>query len=282
MRQAIHFITDTNLYIALGAMLFAGSGYWYFGLPANGALLAVVGGGTLFMYNFQRWAGDLDQGTRYRRAKQAFMALGMAVALGTGWMLGWATLAALLMAGLLSVAYAVPLFAVKAGTPAASLRKLPYLKTWVIVLAWLLTTVLAPWLDLRGMAAAPAVAGLLLFALQQGALVFALTAAFDIRDLPLDDPAQRTLPQQLGIEGTVKLSQKALGLSLVAAALLYLWGSAGVAQMLAHALVIVLAGVLNGKSHPGRPPLFFAFWVDGVLVLQGLLMWGLVLGAADL
>lgn len=273
-------IADTNLFIALGASGFAGCSYWFFGLPANGFLLLIIFSGTLFMYNFQRMVGDLGPDSRLRRAKTVLMYAGALGALIAATQIHFVVALVLVIAAILSVAYAVPpkiflpsLRQKKIGE--ATLRKMPYFKTWTILLVWLLTGVGAPMIDQAINETWTNEATTALFLVMQGGLVLALTAAFDIRDLPYDDPGQRTLPQILGLKGTIKLSQNALRLSMLAAALLYLSGDTSAFLLTAHLLCYLLGLLLVRKSAPGRNPLFFSIWIDGLLLLQAALFFAL-------
>lgn len=263
-----HFIAETNLYIAAGAALFTGSAYFFFGTAPNVDVLGTVFFGTLFMYTFQRRVGDLDASGAYRGVKTLLMAAG---ALGTAFFaVGLSVSVFGLFAGaaLLSAAYALPVFPVKGRKEPASLRKLPYLKIWTVTAAWTAVGVAVPLADgaggdLPGTDAA-------FFALQQGALIFALAAAFDIRDLPFDAPEHRTVPQILGIRGAVKAGVSAVRISVLSCALLYLFGRIDLAGLGVHAAVCTGAGILLKRTTPYRPQLFFNLGIDGILAAQGL------------
>ncbi len=269
--RLLHWLTETNLFIALGAAMYAGSSYWFFGLRANWNLLGLVFFATLFTYNFQRRIGDLHKSKAYLKWKWAFMIVSLPsmaiMALG----LSWNTFLVLLPAGALAMAYAIPIIPVAGG--AYSLRKVPYMKAWVILLTWIMAGQLAVWLESAALFAALATYDLLLFAIQQGALILALTLCFDIRDLKVDAAAQKTLPQMLGVEGARALAIRALYLSALAAGLHYLFGNAGSAQLLAHLAVLAVAITLARRCHPERPELYFTVALDGLLILQGGLLY---------
>ena len=271
---AADFITETNLFIGVGAALFAGSTYWFFGLSANAELLGLIFCGTVFTYNFQRRIGDLDGSGRYPRVKTVLMYAGAIGAVFFARNLSFSSFAVLGVAAALSLAYALPVFPGKGQKKERySLRKIPYLKAWVILAAWLLTAVAAPMSDPRFSSADLPAMDQVIFGLQQGSLLFALAAAFDIRDLRIDAPTHKTLPQMLGTKGTVRLASNALLLSGVACALLYLSGKIDVAAPGIHAATLATALVLVRKTTPERSPLFFAFLIDGVLLMQGVGAW---------
>lgn len=263
-----NFIADTNLYIAGGAALFTGSAYFFFGTAPNSDVLGTVFFGTLFMYNFQRRVGDLGATGQYRTVKKILMGVG---ALGTAFFavgLSVSVFALFACAALLSAAYALPVFPVKGREERASLRKLPYMKIWTVTAAWTLVGVAVPLADGAGgdLTRTDATA----FALQQGALIFALAAAFDIRDLPFDAPEHRTVPQILGVRGAVNAGVVAVRISVLCCAVLYLFGKTDLPQLGVHLAVCVAAGILLKRTAPHRPPLFFNLGIDGILAAQGL------------
>lgn len=273
LHTAAHFLTETNLFIAVGAALFASSTYGFLGLPPNGEMAATVFCGTLFTYNFQRWAGDLNQSAAYRPFKVGAMAVAGMALLPLLWQLPPAVWVALGVAGALSVAYALPTIPAGAGPERYSLRRLPHFKIWVILAAWLLAGVVAPMLEAKAYADLPDPVSVWVLMAQQGAFIFALTAAFDIRDLAVDTPAQKTLPHALGVDRTRKIALQMLWFSLLAAMANYLFGTYSLVVLGAHGLSVAAAMVLLRATHPQRPPLFFTLLIDGVLVVQGVLVW---------
>lgn len=268
------FITETNLFIGVGAALFAGSTFWFFGLSANGELLGLIFCGTVFTYNFQRRIGDLDGSGRYPLVKTGLMYAGAAGVIFFARNLSLGSFAALAVAAGLSLAYALPVFPGKGQKKQRySLRKIPYVKAPVILAAWVLTAVAAAFFDpVFTTADLPAV-DRVIFGVQQGSLLFALAAAFDIRDLRIDAPTHKTLPQMLGTAGTVRLASNLVWLSAGACAVLYLSGKIDGAALGVHAATVAAALVLIRKTTPDRSPLFFALLIDGVLLVQGAGVW---------
>jgi len=271
LHTAAHFLTDTNLFIAAGAAFFCSSTYWFYGLPANAVLVAAVFCGTLFTYNFQRWAGDLNQSAAYRPFKKVAMMGAFAAMAICLWQLPPRAWVVLGIAGVLSVAYAVPVLSFRGKR--CSLRHLPYLKAWIIVAVWLLVGVATPLIAAVPDSPTPDPVSVVAFFLQQGAFIFALTTAFDIRDLPMDLPAQKTLPQTLGVARTRRLAVQMMWFSLLASMSNYLFGYFSLSALAAHALSVWVGIILLRGSRPERPPLFFTLLVDGVLVVQGVVVW---------
>ena len=95
---------------------------------------------------------------------------------------------------LLSLVYVVPLFG-------KSLRQLPYLKSPLIALVWVVVLFIFPSLNegISFRALAGPVSSYFLFFL-------ALTIPFDLRDMQIDSSTQKTLPMVLGEKGSRFLS----------------------------------------------------------------------------
>lgn len=109
----------------------------------------------------------------------------------------------------------------------------------------------------------------ILFFLQQGAFIVALTIPFDVRDLKTDYEYQRTLPMVFGVSRSIKIAENAMIFAFVFAFFNYLIGFFGFPQMLVQ-LGISIIGVLlvrRGKIH--RRPLYYSILLDGMIILQG-------------
>lgn len=170
----------------------------------------------------------------------------------------------LLHLGLLSGIYSLPLFPGK--EKKKPLRDVPLLKVFLIAYVWASVTVVLPALQAGETVWNENI--LLLFA-RRFLFIFALTLLFDIRDHTKDKlTGTRTFPGLIGIRNTKLLS---LGALAVFAALVPfglnpaqqagLWFSA------AAAAVVVLA------AREDRPDYFFAGVVDGMMLLQFLVVY---------
>lgn len=265
MKEILNFIAKSNLFIALGAAAMAVGAYSAFQLPVDWSLAGFVFFATLFTYNFQRRLGDLRDDRRYSKTEWTFMAIGLAGMALLVFELKAIHLPFFAFAGFLSILYAYPVIPWRKGK--ISLRQVPYLKLWLIVIVWIIGTCIPPLL------AAIPVGQIGLYALMQGAFILALTIPFDLRDMKIDFPEQRTIPQLLGVKRSKVLAGCALLASLSLALLMNYLELLSASIILDHAVVSAMAGFLIFKATPQRPDLFFALGVDGMLLLQGFLFW---------
>lgn len=169
--------------------------------------------------------------------------------------------------------YLVP---IRVGAMDIGLRQVPALKLVVIVWCWLLATVALP---LAFLAPDHFWMGLLGHGLVQGPLITGIALLFDLRDHAHDAPSMRTIPQVIGPRWTRML---AMVLFLHAAIILV---SRGLLSYMSHvegdvpwSEVLAGAGLAFGavlalRAGPVRSLAFYAFGVDGLLVLVPALAW---------
>ena len=267
------FIADSNLFIALAAALFVGSTFWMYGLSPNYYLSGFVFAATLFTYNFQRQIGMADRDKSVQKSKVVMMLIGATGALVLVLFLDWLSIALLGFSGLLSIAYALPFFRFR--EKKIALRQLPFAKVWIILIVWILSGIIVPRLQWSGPAGFDEGLSLLFLLFQQGAFIFGLTLFFDVRDLAVDEPSQKTIPMIFGIDGTIKIARIAFSLSFLAVFGNYFLGYFSPDVILVHLANIFLCRLLLRKLTTDKPELFFTLLVDGMMVVQGVGM-GLV------
>lgn len=153
------------------------------------------------------------------------------------------------------------------------LRDLPYLKIFLVALAWSWITVAAP----------ARAAGLLwtvptcLMLLERCFFIFAITIPFDIRDLAQDASTEvQTLPSFLGIAKAKRLAW--IGLLLMGGAvLLNTWLNAYAPPVTAALFLSLLSsGYFIQRTRPERHDYYFTGLLDGTMILQWVLVWGAV------
>ena len=103
-------------------------------------------------------------------------------------------------------------------------------------------------------------------------LFMALAIPFDVRDLPFDPPALRTLPQVMGARGgkTVAL------LLLVCSALfeqVFLRKLGYAASAWIVLIAYAIAALLIAFAAPKRGPLYFNIAIDGMMILIPVCVW---------
>lgn len=149
------------------------------------------------------------------------------------------------------------------------LRSIPFLKVLLIPCMWVIVTAAAPLVldehhhSLFSIAA---------FACMRLPLILALAITFDIRDSATDDPGLRTVPLVFGLRGA-----KTIALLLLAASavfeVIFLRGlgysAAGWIVLFGYAI----AAILIARAKPVRDPIYYALYVDGVMILIPLCVW---------
>ncbi len=274
-------VAYTHIWIALGAFGAAFATVLSHGLPLEdwGAYtwsgLLGIGAATGCIYTLQRGiklhknpaAVPFERRTFLERWKKA-LAWGWGIA-AAGWTISsaseWSAFLALvwdhpivfMTMALLALGYASnPL------TGGRGWRGVPHLKWPAIALAWGLAT---GWLPLQFLTGAEGLNGWT--ALQsiaaQTLFVAGITLPFDVRDLPVDPAGLRTVPQQINTRFTLVLA-----VTLVVMSMAGFWTLDGTpARALAGAFA--LAGVF--LAHRNREEWIFSLWLDGSLILQGVL-----------
>lgn len=149
------------------------------------------------------------------------------------------------------------------------LRSIPFLKVLLIPGLWVIVCSAVPMrLDLFDHAPG----AILAFACMRLPLVMALTVVFDIRDSLTDDPALRTMPQVFGIRGAKVIASVLLLCSaLYEVIFLRTLGYPNAVWSLLVAYVVALG--LTLRARPVRDPIYYALYVDGVMILIPLCAW---------
>ena len=260
--NVLRFLGKTNLFISFGSLFSVLGAAAFVGLGFDYSLAFFSFFATLFTYNFQRRVGDLNQDHSYSKMGSAMMTLGI---IGMGYYafeLATYQLIVLAITGLISLAYAYPFIPSSRGK--ISLRLVPGMKLWTIVLVWTLSCVMLPVAETQWSPLFIA-----LFALQQAAFVTALTIPFDIRDLSVDWPEQRTIPQIFGVNRARNLALVFLLVSALAVFSLSFLEKIQVELLLIHLAVLVFSAILVYKTKTKSSELFFSIAIDGMLILQG-------------
>jgi 4-hydroxybenzoate polyprenyltransferase len=259
----LRFLASSNLFISAVAGSVVWGAFGYFGLEPDWHLIGFTFFATLFTYNFQRRVGNLHVSNAFSRVERLLMLAGFTGMLAFVMKLRLHQIIFLALAGALSIGYAYPFF--KYQGKKLSLREVPYLKLWLILIVWSISTVLVPLYQRIEPAE------LLLFSLQQFLFVLGLTIPFDIRDLRWDSPQLHTIPQVFGLRKARYLAMTSLALALIPAYLL-LWRGSSEGSLFYVFAGTVSAGIfLVSQTRKDRGELFFALLLDGVLLLQGIL-----------
>jgi hypothetical protein len=258
-----------NFLIAITASLSAMSAYVLYHHHINITLGVVVLLATFFTYTMQRLFGFETSITEIPRWKLLLLGFSGILILIFAFFLTLTQVVLLGVAGALSVLYAYPAFPFK--NTRKSLRQIPYLKIWVILAVWIIVICLAPLSDLSPAESGALTMSRIVFIIQQGTFIFALTIPFDIRDLEVDGDEQRTIPMILGIESSIKLAKSALWISFFAVGMNFLLGFFDLEIVFIQLFIVILGLKLLHRARTIRSSEFYLVQIDGLIALQAIL-----------
>ncbi len=239
------------------------------------ALTGFVFFGTLFLYALHRIIGMSKahasfQFERYtvivghKRHIEIYAGIGALIASVSFFFLSRSTQLALIIPGLISLGYVLPILGNK-----KRLRDLNNIKIFLVALVWAWITVLLPAIEYGLLP----YEGILLTFFERVFFIFAITLPFDIRDLQVDEQsAVQTLPAKWGIERTKNIAAGMTGFSLGIS--IYCWREFYYSIPIMVALIITYLAtiILIKKITPQRSDYFYTGLMDGTMVLSGVLV----------
>ena len=149
------------------------------------------------------------------------------------------------------------------------LREIPFIKLVLIGLTWAFVTAFLPLLEggVNGWGM------ITLVTIERFVFITAITIPFDIRDLPHDSAAKKTLPQLIGQKRALHFSLDLL----IIAFFLEIYVLRTYEQHWLSWLALILGfgctALLIKRADPERPELYFTGLLDGVMILIPMLAW---------
>jgi len=169
----------------------------------------------------------------------------------------------LIIPSLFSVFYVVPVNKNK-----QSFRDLPFLKIYLIAFSWVFVSVVIP-----------LVMNSVSWNLSLGVLfeklffVIALTIPFDIRDMSIDNPIKRTIPQILGVKKSIYLAISFLILSSGVVLWLFQEHFYTFESMIALLLSYIISIIVVLQTNLKRKEIFYTGIIDGLFIVQFVLVY---------
>ncbi|HEY2581455.1 MAG TPA: UbiA family prenyltransferase [Mucilaginibacter sp.] len=176
----------------------------------------------------------------------------------------------LIFLSILSFTYSIPLFSIE--KQKFGLRNIPGLKQFLITLVWTMSTVLLPILEAQHFYSTNiSMRDTTIIIAKRFLFIAALTVPFDIRDLFEDrQSGLKTIPVVWGEKNAYLFCQLLLAGYIV---LLFLFRNNGFnADFWALTLTAILTGWLIFKSKQEKNEYYYFFYMDGVLILQYLVL----------
>jgi 4-hydroxybenzoate polyprenyltransferase len=270
-------ILFSNLFMALCAVAQGMLTLQIIGSKPIYPLLALLFASTICTYNFSTFLSKPrePQNSSYRRVRWFFAHNKLMVAVSIictiaviplFFWLSFKSQLLLVALSILSVGYSLPVF--KWGKKKIGLRNIPGLKSLLITLVWVGSCVVLPMFEAESkqQVSIPTIDIALILA-KRFLFIGALTIPFDIRDLFQDSKlGLKTIPVMIGEKNAYLFCQFLLAGYMV---LLFLFHGNGFnREFFALGFTALLMGWLIFKSEWEKNEYYYFFYMDGVLVLQ--------------
>lgn len=280
VRQGLDFLLFSNIFIAFCAVAQGLVTYHLLGAKPDEHVLGILFASTLALYNFSiLMSRPADPGrSPFRRVRWVFSHYRLTITITLIAILGVIPLFLFLSApskillfflAVVAVMYNLPVFSV--GDKKFGLRNIPGVKLFLIALIWSLSVVLLPILELESHTILVTSRDSILLIAKRFLLIAAITVPFDIRDLFQDKSNDlKTIPVLLGEKAAYMVCQ---GLLAAYVAMLFLFTDKLNIDFFALTLTIILTGWLIFKSSWKKNEYYYFFYLDGVMILQFVLLW---------
>ena len=281
LRSIVDFILFSNVFMALCAIAQALVTFYLIGAKPIPAVLVLLFTSTLGIYNFSIFIGKPKKLRKSATAREVwyFNHSRLMVTLAIVSILSLVPLfflvsmeskIMLIFLAVISFCYSLPLFTL--GDKKFGLRNIPGLKQFLITLVWAMSSVLLPVMEsLHAHTTNISLRDITILLAKRFLFIGALTMPFDIRDLFHDyQLGLKTIPVIYGEKKAYLFCQILLAGYIV---LLFLFRNNGFNNdFFALTITAVLAGWLIFRSTIEKDDYYYFFWVDGVLILQYLML----------
>jgi 4-hydroxybenzoate polyprenyltransferase len=219
---------------------------------------------TLFIYNFQRII-RIQNGIDHIRKEWSvnhqklilfLMGIGLIICLKIFLSFKPLTKIIIIMIGFISLAYPT------------LLRKIPFLKIFIISLAWASSTTLLLAIENNILLSTD----FILHFISRFLFVFAITIPFDIRDLRYDNEVIITLPLFFGIKISKIIAISSLFFCCLISLFQYVKSGLIFAYLSALIILYFFSSIFIIKSNEGKSDIFFSFWVESLSIMSYVLI----------
>jgi 4-hydroxybenzoate polyprenyltransferase len=282
--STLDFLLFSNLFIAFCAVAQGLVTYYLLKLPPDNYVLAFVFFSTLIVYNLSMLLAKPKepQKSPFKRVRWIFSHHRLIISITLIAVLCIIPLALLYLSiqakllmsfvGVLAIAYNFPFLSFN--HKKIGLRNLPGIKLFLIAFVWSVSCVLLPIVELENNYGITVSFGeTILLIAKRFLFICAITIPFDIRDLFQDKLYElKTIPVMLGEKKAWIFCQALLGAYLV---LLIVFTKTVNLDVIGIALTIFLTGWLIFKSNLKKNEYYYFFFLDGTMLLQFVILWGL-------
>jgi 4-hydroxybenzoate polyprenyltransferase len=282
--STLDFLLFSNIFIAFCAVAQGLVTYYLLKLPPDKYILMFLFCSTLLVYNLSMLLAKPKepQKSPFKRVRWIFshhrltisitlIASLCIIPLGL-WYLSVQSQLLMVFVGILALAYNFPFL--KLNDKKIGLRNLPGIKLFLIALVWSVSCVLLPIVQVEStFGISVTLSETLLLVAKRFLFICAITIPFDIRDLFQDKLYElKTIPVMLGEKKAWIFCQALLIIYLI---LLILLAKTIDLDVIGLTLTILLTGWLIFKSNIKRNEYYYFFFLDGTMILQLAILWGL-------
>ena len=268
LKSLFDFYLKSSIHVALSVCAFQYAAFLFMELKPDEFVMLFTFLAAISGYNFVKYA---ERARWYHKSLpvelrriQLFSLVCFIALVGVALLLPFNTLAGFALLALLTLGYVVPML-----PQAKSLRSLAGLKIFIVALVWAAASVGIP---LWHYGSLPGADQYILF-IQIFLTVFALTIPFEIRDLDLDQPDLKTLPQTFGIKNSRNLGLAAIFVAAIMEGFKDGFYYVSNLYWLAMAVLIVI-GLFRSSSK--QSPYLAAFWIEAIPILVLLILFLIV------
>ncbi|MCX2720721.1 hypothetical protein [Lentiprolixibacter aurantiacus] len=265
LKDVFKFYLHSSIHVGLAVLsLLWATSYFLNNIPGKGLSIFVFCS-TIATYNFIKYGVEAHKylivSNRYHRSIQFFSIANQGLALIYIGQLNKSGLILLLFVAFLIAIYAIPIY-----PRLKNLRNYGIPKVLLVALVWTLITSLLPMLQFDVVWGWDRYLDLT----QRFLLILVLMVPFEIRDLNVDLPELRTIPQRIGETAT-----KALGYSLaiVYFLLTFLKDDLHPQELMNQAVLLLLLILILVSTSRRQSEYYAAFWVEAVPVIWLGVIW---------
>ncbi len=266
VRQLFDFYLDASIHVALAILSLIYVTGLLFHLSLNEHLTLFIFFATIASYNFIKYGVEAEKyilvSNSYHRYIQFFSFIAAGIAAYHANSLSFRDWTVLAVLAVLVVLYALPVL-----PQAGNLRKMGVLKILMVGFVWGGTTVILPCMA----AGRPLTWDVQVEALQRLILVMILMLPFEVRDMALDDPSLKTIPQRFGVNTTRFIGVVA---SFVFFGLTWLKEQVYPSEWLGKTMVLLLLFLVMWRTRRRQSRYYASFWVEAVPMLWLGIVWG--------
>ena len=263
MKSIIRFLVYSNIWVAFCAFGLTVSTEMIFGTE-NFKVSQFVFFATIFTYNFQRVVrlkkeqkhARKDWLNQHRLSVYLLILVGGFMSLYRFIDFRTSTQLAIIFSGVLSIFYPF------------GLRKIPFIKIFIISFVWAISTMLLLVIENNILISQ----NIALHLLSRFLFVFAITIPFDIRDLKYDAQNLRTIPLFFGVLKSRFIAVFALFICGVIAIFQYFENALIFSNLLALILLYFVASIFIAKSDESKGEMYFSFWGESLSILSYLFL----------